>query len=1095
VSSSNTFGLAGLLGAGGGGETINNVFVTGAVSSGGNAFMGYSSGSNTWNNDYYDIYLTGQNTCGGDGDGSGQCTGIDSDGSGTAYWFNDGNAPLSSWDFTNTWQQNAGNYPSLLFQQTSNPQPFNNSLGYLAIQSNQGGADTQQMAQINWTAYGTNLALWDYDSNASAWSEIDGSPFGNTFAETGLPTQPYPVYYAISAPAPPGPACMVISSPGSYALNGSVSGAPYTDPNTGNPVCVDILSSDVSLDCQGNTLSAGNFGETAIEASDVSDVNVSNCSVYGYATGVYYETVDGGSVENTTTSQITSAPYWLDNSNGVAVSGDSNSNSGSDGLYIFELSGSSYNSLSNDSETADDNDQFIYADGNSNDNLFANNSLYGITAYDGNEYGIETDGAGNSVEGNLLTGNSVYNGNSFTGFLDYGSNNSFIENNCSDNYADNGGDCFYGDGTGSFFWNNSASGLSDDGGDNFLGFYLYGGSGSLGLENNSVSGVSSCGYSFYDSCNDNLANNYVSGFTDQCDFSAYADEGSCPITVSGMVFDNPDGGFQNYTNLSISDDYYASGGYTIWWSPEPAVPPFYDDNSGYIAIQSNGCGGQIGSIGWYLPATNQSLWSFDSSLNSWNEVDGAPSGNTFAETNLQTQPYPVYYSIFENVPPDLVAVGLDSPASGYSSSSSGMQFQFTPLSAFYTSLLCNLTLDGAGNVTGWSAANGTLQEINISGIADGYHRWSVACSDGINASTSQAWNFTVDTTPPVVTLDSPTNLSVFNPSTLTFTFTPFDSISPLLNCSLYLDGAINQTDDGLANGTAASISVASITPGQHSWGVECIDDAGNAGSSVLNLFTIVPFTQPAQPTLVPLSAPQCTASTDCPDADVCSNGTCTPPSCPCGTVRSHQCIRYACCSDSDCGPGQSCTNNSCVSPLPVVAPPVTPPVNPGTSGNLTLPHGALCNTSNQCPDSQACDSGMCTNVSGECGYAAYHEWITYPCGSGPGCRECPSGHSCMVHVCMPSQFGLCTTVSAPAGSAGSAAANQTLTICGAPALADEASEVLSLCVEVVESQPLLVALGVVVIGLLAYAIYSALRGLLGGKGRPPQVSTPGSSAV
>ena len=99
-------------------------------------------------------------------------------------------------------------------------------------------------------------------------------------------------------------------------------------------------------------------------------------------------------------------------------------------------------------------------------------------------------------------------------------------------------------------------------------------------------------------------------------------------------------------------------------------------------------------------------------------------------------------------------------------------------------------------------------------------------------------HFTMDTTPPAVALNSPQNSSASNLSARSFNFTGSDDSSLALNCSLFLDGALNQTNSSTQNGTATIISASGLADGLHNWSVRCTDGAGNIGNSSTWFFTI-----------------------------------------------------------------------------------------------------------------------------------------------------------------------------------------------------------------------------------------------------------------
>jgi hypothetical protein len=59
-----------------------------------------------------------------------------------------------------------------------------------------------------------------------------------------------------------------------------------------------------------------------------------------------------------------------------------------------------------------------------------------------------------------------------------------------------------------------------------------------------------------------------------------------------------------------------------------------------------------------------------------------------------------------------------------------------------------------------------------------------------------------------------------------------------MNCSLYLDGSLNQTNPSAANGTQAAFLISGIADGGHNWSVQCADGAANANTSGTRAFTI-----------------------------------------------------------------------------------------------------------------------------------------------------------------------------------------------------------------------------------------------------------------
>ena len=132
--------------------------------------------------------------------------------------------------------------------------------------------------------------------------------------------------------------------------------------------------------------------------------------------------------------------------------------------------------------------------------------------------------------------------------------------------------------------------------------------------------------------------------------------------------------------------------------------------------------------------------------------------------------------------------------------------------------------------------NNTPTIFSISGIPAGNHSWYVMCRN-TNIGISVARSFTISTRAPVVTLNSPANSSTSNSSSVSFNFTAVDNLSSTLNCSILLDGILNQTNASTRNNTATIFTISNISNGSHSWYVQCNDNA-NTGTSVTRIFTV-----------------------------------------------------------------------------------------------------------------------------------------------------------------------------------------------------------------------------------------------------------------
>ncbi len=95
-----------------------------------------------------------------------------------------------------------------------------------------------------------------------------------------------------------------------------------------------------------------------------------------------------------------------------------------------------------------------------------------------------------------------------------------------------------------------------------------------------------------------------------------------------------------------------------------------------------------------------------------------------------------------------------------------------------------------------------------------------------------------DTTPPVVNLISPVPGYITNASAINFSFNTTDDVSTFMNCSMYIDGVLNQTNGSVSNGTTTVFPVSVIPDGIHLWNVTCKDQSGNLGASATRNFTV-----------------------------------------------------------------------------------------------------------------------------------------------------------------------------------------------------------------------------------------------------------------
>ncbi|MGV8142841.1 MAG: right-handed parallel beta-helix repeat-containing protein [Candidatus Pacearchaeota archaeon] len=97
---------------------------------------------------------------------------------------------------------------------------------------------------------------------------------------------------------------------------------------------------------------------------------------------------------------------------------------------------------------------------------------------------------------------------------------------------------------------------------------------------------------------------------------------------------------------------------------------------------------------------------------------------------------------------------------------------------------------------------------------------------------------------PTVNLNLPESGFNFTTNSIYFNFTASDDVSTILNCSIYLNSSINQTNSSVSSGVLTNFLVQNIAQGNYSWYVSCFDEANNLGTSITRNFSVV-YTVPS----------------------------------------------------------------------------------------------------------------------------------------------------------------------------------------------------------------------------------------------------------
>jgi hypothetical protein len=112
-------------------------------------------------------------------------------------------------------------------------------------------------------------------------------------------------------------------------------------------------------------------------------------------------------------------------------------------------------------------------------------------------------------------------------------------------------------------------------------------------------------------------------------------------------------------------------------------------------------------------------------------------------------------------------------------------------------------------------------------VSNGNYVWNINCTDSngfIGSSVNYFINVSVvDTNPPLIQLNTPTNNEYINTSTIIFNYT-VDDASGIENCSIFIGGILNSTNYTVSNHQDNLFTISEFTFGTKNWRIACYDN-------------------------------------------------------------------------------------------------------------------------------------------------------------------------------------------------------------------------------------------------------------------------------
>lgn len=123
-----------------------------------------------------------------------------------------------------------------------------------------------------------------------------------------------------------------------------------------------------------------------------------------------------------------------------------------------------------------------------------------------------------------------------------------------------------------------------------------------------------------------------------------------------------------------------------------------------------------------------------------------------------------------------------------------------------------------------------VTNFNLYNLTNKIFIWNIQCYDNASqsnfatANRTVILNWTYTNQEPQITLNNPINNTQFNNTqNINFNFTAIDDLNDILNCSIYLDNFLNQTNSTTKNNTLTNFLISGIDYGEHSWYINCSD--------------------------------------------------------------------------------------------------------------------------------------------------------------------------------------------------------------------------------------------------------------------------------
>ena len=183
-------------------------------------------------------------------------------------------------------------------------------------------------------------------------------------------------------------------------------------------------------------------------------------------------------------------------------------------------------------------------------------------------------------------------------------------------------------------------------------------------------------------------------------------------------------------------------------------------------------------------------------------------------------------------------VTLINPGNNSITNNATVIFYYTPKDDYNVSN-CTLILNTKANVTNHTIEEAIPNNFTIT-LPEGMYNWGVNCTDNyLNTNGSETWIFTVDISPPNITLNFPVNDFNSSVDLINFNWSMIDNFDSNITCNLTINSIIVGINITNLTGNYTNFTAVNLTEGANYWNITCIDDANNTNTSITRNFTVV----------------------------------------------------------------------------------------------------------------------------------------------------------------------------------------------------------------------------------------------------------------